>query len=721
MSQAGSFISTTGGGNVNLLTGNTGGVIGPDGLANINVVGANIITITGNPGTNTLTATVINGANGQVIIGGGVNPLWATMTSTGGTIVFTPGANTLNLEASTAGASSFPTDTGTATAAGNVLTVTGGANIDTSGAGSVVTVALPTTITNMFQIDFQQDGALRTNTAAGQRLNLQAYDTDGLAYMSFAQLVSGTTPTMDLADTVTKDGQYIYRVGGNDVAITDGGTGLSTTPVNGQLLIGNAGNYSLANLTSTGGSVIITNGAGSINLEAGAATATTFNADGGSATPALNAITMAGGTNITTSGAAATITMNLDSVLAGISSTTFNTAGAIQTGTGATNNLFLRAYDVDGTSYTTFATLTANNTPTMDLADSVTKANQYIYRASGTDVAIIDGGTGLSTTPNNGQLLIGNSSNYSVANLTSSGASVTITNGAGTINLESINQNGANTFNGDTGSATPSTNIITIAGGTNLTTVGSVFTLTVNMDSSLTALDNITMNNNGSLRTGIAVNDMVFLQARDVDGASYTTFATLTANNTPTFDLSDAVTKSGQYIYRAFGIDVPVADGGTGVSTLTAYGVICGGTTTTSPVQSVTDIGEASQVLTSNGAGALPTFQNAAGFPWNEVTNGTITLAGNNGYILNNAAQLKATLPATAAVGAIISIVGKGAGGWIVEQLAGQKMNFGTSSTTTGVAGSLASTNINDCMEIICIIANTEYTVRSSVGNLTVS
>lgn len=51
-----------------------------------------------------------------------------------------------------------------------------------------------------------------------------------------------------------------------------------------------------------------------------------------------------------------------------------------------------------------------------------------------------------------------------------------------------------------------------------------------------------------------------------------------------------------------------VEHGGTGVASLTAYAPIFGGTTTTGPVQSGT-VGTAGQVLTSNGAGALPTFQ----------------------------------------------------------------------------------------------------------------
>lgn len=59
------------------------------------------------------------------------------------------------------------------------------------------------------------------------------------------------------------------------------------------------------------------------------------------------------------------------------------------------------------------------------------------------------------------------------------------------------------------------------------------------------------------------------------------------------------------------GTDMVVADGGTGVSSLTAYAPVFGGTTSTGAVQSGT-VGTSGQVLTSNGAGALPTFQAAS-------------------------------------------------------------------------------------------------------------
>jgi len=60
------------------------------------------------------------------------------------------------------------------------------------------------------------------------------------------------------------------------------------------------------------------------------------------------------------------------------------------------------------------------------------------------------------------------------------------------------------------------------------------------------------------------------------------------------------------------GTEISVAKGGTGRTSHTAYAVICGGTSSTNPQQSVSGVGSAGQILTSNGAGALPTWQDAA-------------------------------------------------------------------------------------------------------------
>ena len=79
-----------------------------------------------------------------------------------------------------------------------------------------------------------------------------------------------------------------------------------------------------------------------------------------------------------------------------------------------------------------------------------------------------------------------------------------------------------------------------------------------------------------------------------------TSFQTSLSGLTPSSPTTGAITLAGT---------LGVASGGTGATSLTAYAVLCGGTTSTGAVQSVASVGTSGQVLTSNGAGALPTFQ----------------------------------------------------------------------------------------------------------------
>lgn len=61
-------------------------------------------------------------------------------------------------------------------------------------------------------------------------------------------------------------------------------------------------------------------------------------------------------------------------------------------------------------------------------------------------------------------------------------------------------------------------------------------------------------------------------------------------------------------IEDVLGIPLPVSRGGTGDVSFTPYAVITGGTTPTGALQNVASVGTLGQVLTSQGAGALPQF-----------------------------------------------------------------------------------------------------------------
>lgn len=103
-----------------------------------------------------------------------------------------------------------------------------------------------------------------------------------------------------------------------------------------------------------------------------------------------------------------------------------------------------------------------------------------------------------------------------------------------------------------------------------------------------------------------------------VTASTVTQYGTVIAGSSNTVSsVAPSATSGVPYISQgaaanpAFGTAV-VAGGGTGNTTFTAYSVICGGTTSTGAFQNVSGVGTSGQVLTSNGASALPTWQAAA-------------------------------------------------------------------------------------------------------------
>lgn len=141
------------------------------------------------------------------------------------------------------------------------------------------------------------------------------------------------------------------------------------------------------------------------------------------------------------------------------------------------------------------------------------------------------------------------------------------------------------------------------------------------------------------------------------------------------------------------------------------------GSTGATPV--ITTLTAGAGVSITNGAGSITISAGGGGFSWTEVTGTSQAIAVNNGYIANNAALITFTLPVTAAIGDTFQIVGKGAGGWTIAQNASQLIHIGNLVSTTGVGGTMSSTNRYDCVEIVCITANTEFTITDFVGNIT--
>lgn len=81
------------------------------------------------------------GSNGQVLLGStAADPVFATLTSSNSTILFTPGAGSLSLQVATTVPTSVITSSGTAIPAANAITIVGAGGLTTSASGSTVTL-----------------------------------------------------------------------------------------------------------------------------------------------------------------------------------------------------------------------------------------------------------------------------------------------------------------------------------------------------------------------------------------------------------------------------------------------------------------------------------------------------------------------------------------------------------------------------------------------------
>lgn len=110
------------------------------------------------------------------------------------------------------------------------------------------------------------------------------------------------------------------------------------------------------------------------------------------------------------------------------------------------------------------------------------------------------------------------------------------------------------------------------------------------------------------------------------------------------------------------------------------------------------------------------------GMPWTDVTGATQALSVQNGYITDRGGGVTYTLPSTAVLGDIIKIDGK-LGLTTIAQNANQAIRMGSSISTTGVGGSVAGTNLGDCITLRCTTsgASTIWIAENWVGSWTVT
>ena len=351
-------------------------------------------------------------------------------------------------------------------------------------------------------------------------------------------------------------------------------------------------------------------------------------------------------------------------------------------------------------------------------------------------VSVAFGGTGASTLTSNGVLLGNGTSAITAidAGAATTGHVLTAVNGS------------APTFQAVSGGGT----VDSVTGGTNLNTTGTAADPVVNLDATIS----LTTVNATEFNTDVATAGLsIYGPNIDAEG---------TADD---IDIAILPKGDGRLSTTELDLSVPLAvgSGGVGVDTLLDGGLLVGATTgpiealavggvgtiltgvtgsnptwSTATYPSTAAIGTiliasganvittlapstAGHVLTDGGAGVAPSWQANADMAWNTEAGTPVQMVINNAYINQAAGLTTLTLPATAAVGSLVTLCGRGAGGWKIAQNASQEIQVGSMASTNGVGGYVASTNRYDTVSLVCCVANTTWQAMSFVGVLDVA
>ena len=377
---------------------------------------------------------------------------------------------------------------------------------------SLVTPALGTPVSGNFSTGtftwptFNQN---TTGTAAGLSATLVA-TSGGTGQSSYAVgdllYASTTTALSKLADVAT--GNSLIS-GGVGVAPSWGKIGL-TTHVSGTLALGNGG---------TGGT-----------------TAATARTGIGATTVGANFFTLTNPSAITFP------RINADNTVSALDAATFRTA--IGAGTSSASGTVTSVALSGGTTGITTSGGPITTSGTITLAGTLAVAN---------------GGTGVTTTPTNGQLLIGNGTGYTVASLTA-GSNIVITPAAGGITIASTATSGTVTS-------------VAVSGGTTgLTTSGGPIT----GSGTITFAGTLAATNGGTGQTSYAIGDLLY--------ASTTTAVSKLAD----VATGNALISGGVGVAPSYGKigltthvtgTLPIANGGTGAASAPGAVTALGGTT----------------------------------------------------------------------------------------------------------------------------------------------
>ena len=528
------------------------------------------------------------------------------------------------------------------------------------------------------------------------------------------------------------------NINGNSITSTDVGGNIVITPNTVGSIVLDGLNW--PQVDGTANQALVTNGAGQLSW---ASFGAPFTPAALTSTSDSNVTITLGGTPLTALLQATSITMGWSGLLpisrGGTNTSTLGSAGQLAQSDGTKYAWTTATYPATATATGTILRADGTNwVATTATYPATTTINQILYSSANNVIseittansaALVTNASGVpsfTSSMTDGQLVIGSTGATPVVGSITGSGSITVTPGAGTIQISSsaggvVNPGTANelAYYATTGSAVSglasANNGVLVTSGTGVPSISS--TLPTAVQSNITSVgtigsgtwqgNTIAVGYGGTGATSVGANGTL----AQSNGSIYT-FTTATYPSTTTANqllYSSATNTVGGLASANSATLVTNASGVPAWTGSMTNGQILIGSTGATPVPAT--ITGTAGITVTNGAGSITISGGGGGYTWTEVTGTSQTMAANNGYITNNPALVTLTLPTTAALGTTLSIAGKGAGGWKIAQNAGQEIFFGSSATTIGVTGYLQSTQQFDSIELLCITADTQWTV----------
>jgi len=744
---------------VETLTGNTGGAVSPNGSGNINVKGdGTTINVVGTPLSNTLTISAAGGlATTYTAVSGTASPSSGNINFLGGTNITSVAAGStvsygltgqVAIANGGTNASSFTNNNGvvyfdgtglvdTAVGtAGQVLTSQGAGNpphFATSSSGSITITGDSGGALSGSAFTFTGGSTGLTFSGAGTTETLEGTlivsngGTGDASFTAYAPVCGGTTTTgaLQSASTGISNPGYVLTStgsstlptwqavsGGSGIVTIDGDTGVPVTGTTVQIT---------TNVVSqTCGSSVLFNGASTTNLQlqvtdlsdntimglgSGNATLSNTNNTG------FGAGVLVGLTNGAENSAFGSYALN--AMQDGI----YNTA----VGCNALTTL-IGGYGNVGIGYNAGPDL---STGSYNIIIGNNAGSNYTSTESSNIVLSHPGGGGESNT-----LRIGAGTGGGVGQLNAayiSGIYSIVTENPVFVTIDSVTEQlgfstgptAIGTINGDAGVSVSSATINIDAGNATLVCGSSV---KFNGLSSTELQLNVSDVNSNTIIGSSAGNTAITLSGGSYNSAFGS--GSLASITTATYNTAIGYSAGNGYTANESSNILINNPGTVGESNVLRIGAGSGAGAqqlSAAYISGINGVSVSNQlmVVIDNSTEQLGTATIPSGFTWNNVTGTSAAMAVNNGYIANNAGLVTLTLPATAAVGSVIAVAGSGAGGWKIAQNSGQTIHFGNVNTTTGSGGSLASSLRYDSVSVVCNVANTDFVVTSSIGNIT--